>query len=47
MATSTTKTEVGADRKAFVTLRFAGDDLDPAEISAVLPIEADPRPSQG
>ncbi len=39
MATSTTKTEVGADRKAFVTLRFAGDDLDPAEISAVLPIK--------
>ena len=26
------------DRKAFVTLRFSGDDLDPAEISAILPI---------
>ena len=32
------KTEVAADRKAFVTLRFAGDELDPAEISAVLPV---------
>lgn len=39
METSTTKTEVGADGKAFVTLRFAGDDLDPAEISVVLPVE--------
>jgi len=38
LATSTTKTEKDADRKAFVTLRFAGDDLDPAEISAVLPV---------
>jgi hypothetical protein len=36
LAISTTKTEVTADRKAFVTLRFAGDDLDPGEISAVL-----------
>ena len=36
MGTSTTKTEVDADRKTFVTLRFAGDDLDPDEISAVL-----------
>lgn len=35
MATSTTKTE----RKAFVTLRFAGDDLDPRDISAVLPVK--------
>ena len=35
LATSTTKT----DRKAFVTLRFAGDELDPQEISAILPIE--------
>ena len=35
LATSTTKT----DRKAFVTLRFAGDDLDPRDISAILPIE--------
>ncbi len=39
LATSTTKTEVEADRKAFVTLRFSGDNLDPDEISAVLPIE--------
>src|SRR6266478_263237 len=38
LATSTTKTETRADRKAFVTLRFAGDELDPQEISAVLPI---------
>ena len=39
LETSTTKTEVGADRKAFVTLRFAGDDLDPDEISAILPVK--------
>jgi hypothetical protein len=39
LATSTTKTEAPTDRKAFVTLRFAGDDLDPAEISAILPIK--------
>src|SRR5437016_12749921 len=39
LATSTTKTEARTDRKAFVTLRFAGDDLDPREISAILPIE--------
>lgn len=39
MAISTTKTEAAADRKAFVTLRFAGDDLDPDEISAVLPVK--------
>lgn len=32
------KTETKADRRAFVTLRFAGDDLDPGEISAVLPV---------
>lgn len=38
METSTTKTEVGADSKAFVTLRFAGDNLDPDEISAILPV---------
>ena len=38
MATSTTKTDLQTDRKAFVTLRFAGDDLDPREISAVLPV---------
>ena len=39
LATSTTKTDVKADRKAFVTLRFAGDELDPREISAILPIK--------
>src|SRR5437870_807374 len=39
LATSTTKTDAKADRKAFVTLRFAGDELDPAEISAVLPVK--------
>jgi len=33
------KTNVRTDRKAFVTLRFAGDDLDPREISGVLPVE--------
>jgi hypothetical protein len=33
LATSTTKTEAAADRRA-----FTGDDLDPAEISAVLPV---------
>jgi len=33
-----TKTEAKADRKAFVTLRFAGDDLDPRDISAILPV---------
>jgi hypothetical protein len=38
LATSSTKTEAQTDRKAFVTLRFAGDDLDLAEISANLPI---------
>ena len=38
LATSSTKTDPPTDRKAFVTLRFAGDDLDPAEISAILPI---------
>jgi hypothetical protein len=38
LATSLTGTDAQADRKAFVTLRFAGDDLDPAEISAILPI---------
>jgi len=38
LATSTTKTDLQTDRKAFVTLRFAGDDLDPREISAVLPV---------
>jgi len=32
------KTEARTDRKAFVTLRFAGDDLDPQEISAILPV---------
>jgi Domain of unknown function (DUF4279) len=39
LETSTTKTELNTDGKAFVTLRFAGDDLDPDEISAVLPIK--------
>ena len=39
METSTTKTEVNTDGKAFVTLRFAGDDLDPDEISAILPVK--------
>jgi len=38
LETSTAKTEADADGKAFVTLRFAGDDLDPDEISAVLPV---------
>ena len=38
LATSTMKTEAEVDRRAFVTLRFAGDDLDPNEISAVLPV---------
>src|SRR5712691_3892297 len=38
LATSTTKTDAKIDRKAFVTLRFAGDELDPAEISAILSI---------
>jgi hypothetical protein len=33
------RTEVNTDSKAFVTLRFAGDDLDPNEISAVLPVK--------
>ena len=40
METSTTKTEANADGKAFVTLRFAGDDLDPDEISAILPVKS-------
>jgi hypothetical protein len=41
LETSTTKTdaEADADGKAFVTLRFVGDDLDPDEICAVLPIK--------
>lgn len=34
-----TKTDARTDRKAFVTLRFAGDDLDPRDISAILPVE--------
>lgn len=37
LATSTTKTDPQSC-KAFVTLRFAGDDLDPREVSAILPI---------
>jgi hypothetical protein len=32
------KTEGETDPKAFVTLRFAGDDLDPGEITRVLAI---------
>jgi hypothetical protein len=32
------KTDAHTDRKAFVTLRFAGDELDPREISAILPV---------
>jgi hypothetical protein len=39
LATSMTKTDAQTDRKAFVTLRFAGNDLDPREISAILPVE--------
>jgi hypothetical protein len=39
LETSATKTETATGSKAFVTLRFAGDDLDPGEISAVLPVE--------
>jgi hypothetical protein len=38
LATSSRKTDAQTDRKAFATLRFAGDDLDPAEISAILPV---------
>jgi len=38
LATSTMQTEVRTTGKAFATLRFAGDDLDPDEISAVLPV---------
>src|SRR4051794_15653172 len=38
LATSSMKTDLQTDHKAFVTLRFAGDDLDPAEISAILSI---------
>jgi Domain of unknown function (DUF4279) len=38
LATFMTKTEAPADGKAFATLRFAGDELDPDEISAVLPV---------
>ena len=38
LATSTMKTDTRTGCKAFVTLRFAGDDLDPREISAILPV---------
>jgi hypothetical protein len=34
-----TKTDAQTDQKAFVTLRFAGDDLDPGDISAILTVE--------
>ena len=39
LETCTTKTEDADRGKSFVTLRFTGDDLDPAEISRVLPVE--------
>jgi hypothetical protein len=39
LATSTMKTDARTTGKAFVTLRFAGDELDPAEISAILPVK--------
>src|SRR5713101_2465915 len=39
LATSTMKTGARTDAKAFVTLRFVGEDLDPREISAILPVE--------
>jgi uncharacterized protein DUF4279 len=39
LATSMTKIDAQTDRKAFVTLRFAGDALDPRDISAILRIE--------
>ena len=38
VATSTMKTDARTGPKAFVTLRFAGDGLDPREISAIIPI---------
>jgi hypothetical protein len=34
-----TKTDAQTDQKAFVTLRFAGDDLDPGDISTILTVE--------
>lgn len=39
LATAAPKTDVQIDRKAFVTLRFAGEELDPRDISAILPVE--------
>src|SRR5436305_4306897 len=39
LATSTTKTDPKSDSKAFVTLRFAGNELGPREISGILPVE--------
>jgi hypothetical protein len=39
LETSKTQTEASADSKAFVTLRFVGDDLDADEISALLPVK--------
>jgi hypothetical protein len=39
LATSTMKTDAVTTGKAFVTLRFAGDDLDPGEISTILPVK--------
>jgi hypothetical protein len=38
LAISLTGTDPQTDRKVFMTLRFAGDELDPAEISAILPM---------
>ena len=38
LATSTMKIDAPTGCKAFVTLRFAGDDLDPRDISAILPV---------
>jgi hypothetical protein len=39
LATSTTKSEADGTVKAYATLRFAGDSLEPREISDVLGIE--------
>ena len=47
METPMTKTEAAAEGKAFVTLRFAGDDLNPEEISAVLPVKPTPAYRKG
>jgi hypothetical protein len=39
LATSMTKTDGRHGHRAFVTLRFAGDELDPSDISKILEIE--------